>query len=111
MVLTNLVGCVKVDIMNLRKVKPSEPYDFRIDRPSPLENKFPLLDESNRDNCIDHFEKYFPRLLKQKDVQILIRRMIVAHQEHGQVRLFCWCAPKRCHGEVIKAYLEKCLTQ
>ena len=25
--------------------------------------------------------------------------------EFGKVRLFCWCAPKRCHGETIKKWL------
>ena len=28
-------------------------------------------------------------------------------KEHGQLELFCWCAPLACHGDVIKAHLGK----
>lgn len=107
MVLTNLIGCVKVDIMNLRRVKPSEPYDFRIDRPSPLSN--PPYHKGTRNEKIDKYGTYFDkRILVDRLMRLEIERMIIAHKKYGIVRLFCWCHPKRCHGEKVKQFLIKC---
>ncbi len=27
------------------------------------------------------------------------------YQEHGKLRLFCWCSPKKCHAETIRDYI------
>ncbi len=34
----------------------------------------------------------------------MIRRALL---EHKRVRLFCHCAPRRCHGETIRDWLIK----
>ena len=26
-------------------------------------------------------------------------------KKHKKLRLFCWCSPKKCHGETIKRYI------
>ncbi|WP_068768630.1 DUF4326 domain-containing protein [Termitidicoccus mucosus] len=39
-----------------------------------------------------------------------MNRLLAAAQKHGNLRLHCWCAPKRCHAETIKACLETKLT-
>lgn len=106
--LSSLVGCSNIKIMNLRKLKPSEPYDFRIDRPSPLSNPFRSTTEGGRDACCDKYDKTFIfRLLHRTDMQQVINQMIKIHHEYGQIRIFCWCVPKRCHGETIVKHLKK----
>lgn len=104
MVLTNLIGTANIQLMNLRRHKPVEPYDFRIDRPSPLGNKFPMLSEANRLTCIDLFKTYLKHEIERNPfgpVAKEIDTMVKAHEEHGILRIFCWCKPKRCHGEPI----------
>jgi hypothetical protein len=36
-----------------------------------------------------------------------LRRLYKIYQQYGKLELFCWCAPKRCHAETIKRFLEK----
>lgn len=101
-----------ITIMNLRNTKPTEPYDFYIDRRSPLGNKFPMKDESERDEVCEKYEEWFNKMknsssiIKNAPRSKLVNEMLTALKKYGQVRLFCWCAPKRCHGDTIKKYLE-----
>lgn len=95
-----------IEIINLRVEKPSEPYDVIVDRRSPLGNPFYLMDETERDKVCDMYEERFS---KAKYTQLLwneLQRLRSLHEEYGQLRLFCWCVPKRCHAETIKRYLE-----
>ena len=37
-----------------------------------------------------------------------IDKLVTRHRKGGVINLMCWCAPRACHGEVIKAFiLEK----
>jgi phage-related protein len=62
-----------------------------------------MKDESVRDKVCDEYEEYFYKRLKDCAT---MQRIINYYKEHGQLRLFCWCAPKRCHAETIKKYIE-----
>lgn len=96
-----------IEIMNMRKVKPSEPYDFHIDRRSPVGNPFPLRDEDKRDIVCNDYQQHFDKMVEYEDTAFLgyLKTIEKALEIHGKVRLFCWCAPKRCHGETIKSWL------
>jgi len=39
-------------------------------------------------------------------MRIELARLRALHEKHGKLTLVCWCAPKPCHGDVIKAVLE-----
>jgi hypothetical protein len=96
-----------ITIMNLRNTKPSQPYDFRIDRASVLGNPYIMRNESERDEVCLWYEKTFHNaMLLNEDVRKKLNEILEAYQLHGQVRLFCWCAPKRCHGGTIKKWLD-----
>lgn len=85
------------------------PWDVRVDRSSgsPLGNDF-RLPEFTRDESCEEYAEWFllslhndtciafhNELLRLKDIYI----------EHGKLRLFCFCAPLRCHAETIMKYL------
>lgn len=91
-----------IEICNLRKEKPTHPYDIRVDRQSVLGNPFYMRDESERDKVCDEYEEYFYRRLKDCAT---MQRVIDCYKEYGKLRLFCWCSPKRCHAETIKDYI------
>ncbi len=97
---------MSIEIMNLRKTKPSKPYDVRIDRSSPLGNPFPMKSEADRDDVCDVYEEWFYFTTHTKTFNDARNDLRYAYYEHGKLRLFCWCAPLRCHGETIKAWLE-----
>ena len=94
-------------ICNLRFEKPMFDYDVRIDRASVLGNKYYMRNESERDIVCDKYKEWFD-LNKDKDkVKIELDRLIGIINKYGKIRLFCWCAPKRCHGETIVEYITK----
>jgi hypothetical protein len=92
-----------ITLMNLRKEKPSQPYDVKVDRTSVLGNPY----HGDREDTCDKYAEYFPPKTKN-DLEFAreLRKIIALHKQYGQVRLFCWCVPLRCHSETIKSFLE-----
>lgn len=95
-----------IEICNLRRQKPTEPYDLRVDRSSVLGNPFHMKNESKseRDRVCDEYEEYFHRRLRDCAT---MKRIVNYYKERGRLRLFCWCSPKRCHAETIRDYILK----
>ncbi|GAB2992518.1 hypothetical protein GCM10027184_53510 [Saccharothrix stipae] len=67
------------------------PYDVYIGRPSKWGNPFKIGSDGTREQVIDRYEQW---LLKQPD-------LVAALGELTDMTLGCWCAPHRCHGEVL----------
>jgi len=94
-----------ITIHNLRYEKPSTPYDFKVDRTSSLGNPFFMGNQYTRDDVCDYYEAWFYNNDKQSSRGF--RKLLKAYEQFGKVRLFCWCAPLRCHAETIKRALEE----
>jgi len=79
-----------------------------IGRGSPLGNPFVIGKDGNRDEVCDKYEAYFEQQLKRSgsSVEKEIRRLKALLEEHGMLKLGCFCAPQRCHGDTIKKHLE-----
>lgn len=80
-----------------------------VGRPSPLGNPFPMDDESDRDDVCDEYGHWFAEQLKCKNKLVLgeLHRLQEIHRLNGELTISCWCAPKRCHAETIKSWLEQ----
>lgn len=77
-----------------------------IGRPSPLGNPF-TVESYGRDTCIDMYEYYFFDKIRENDLRI-IKELLRLHdigKRTGIVGLLCSCAPRRCHGDIIKKFL------
>ena len=101
---------MSIEIMNLHHDKPTELWDVRVDRTSPLGNLFHMKGEDTRDYVCYKYEVWFEDKLNVMCHQRIIvefLRLKVIYEQHGKLRLFCWCAPKRCHAETIKKYIEE----
>lgn len=96
-----------ITIKNLRVEKPKEPWDFYIDRRSPVGNPYPLEKEKDRDRVIEDYIDYFNKMVSYNDVSFMgyLTTILKTYEVHGKVNLFCWCFPKRCHGDVIKRWI------
>ena len=94
-----------IEIMNLRTVKPSQPFDVKVDRSSPLGNPFFMADESQRSIVCEKYKKYFYEQIQNEKFMSEVIRLTNLYKQHGKLRLFCWCAPKQCHAETIKNYI------
>lgn len=95
-----------IEIMNLQDTKPSKPYDFRVDRRTPLGNPFIMSHESRRNSVCDSYETHFPHMLLTSEANKYFIKLLMAYKKYNKLRLFCWCAPKQCHAETIKKELE-----
>ena len=90
-----------ITIHNLHKEKPSEVYDFKVDRTTTLGNPYVMTNESQRNIVCDLYKKNFEKVTSVKSLEPLI----LAYKQYGKLRLFCWCSPKRCHAETIRDYI------
>lgn len=85
--------------------KPSQ--GVYVGRPSPLGNPFYMADESHRDEVCDKYQVWFDRKVEAKDPAVMreLRRIFRLGRE-GDVKLVCFCAPRRCHADTIARFLN-----
>ncbi len=85
-----------IEVMNLKRQVASRIGDVRIDRRSKWGNPYHINKQHDREAVIEQYREYIegkPDLLDDL-------RSLEPH------RLFCWCAPQPCHGDVLKELLE-----
>lgn len=79
-----------------------EPFDVYIGRPSKWGNPFPVPSrgydrEADPDRILERYEAH---------VRSRPELMAALPELRGKV-LGCWCAPKRCHGDVLLRLAEE----
>lgn len=80
---------------------------YRSKNPSPLANPYPLAEGVDRVKSIQKYRLWLMGKIKQKDPKVLAElRRIEALSKKEPVNLVCFCAPRACHGDVIKQFLE-----
>lgn len=79
-------------VYSKRAGKQYPPNAVLIDRTTKWGNPFVMSDESQRDDCCNRFEEY---LLNSTDLITAVKRELAGKD------LVCWCAPKRCHGDIL----------
>lgn len=90
-------------VRNKRTYKGPGEY---IGRPSILGNPFEMKAEKDRDKVIAEYREWFKIQIKENPnfKEELIRLYKIALKQ--ELNLICWCAPKACHGDVIKDWIE-----
>ena len=102
----------KIEIVNLRNLQNvKDGVVIRVDRASVLGNPFYMHNETERDAVCDKYEVYFNEKVTTKtdDAFMNALRRIYKLAQTNKVYLACWCAPKRCHAETIKKFIEQYL--
>jgi len=99
---------MNIEIMNLNDCQPEFEYDVKVDRLSVLANPFqnPYHIEE-RDKVCDEYEKWFKEERYGSEGTLLLLKLQALYRFHGKLRLFCWCAPEKCHAETIRNYLGR----
>jgi hypothetical protein len=69
-------------------------YDVYVGRPSKWGNPYAIGRDGTRDEVIALYERW---LLKQP-------QLVAELHELREKTLGCWCAPSRCHAEVLARY-------
>jgi len=89
--------------------KYKEPNHIYCGRGSALGNPFPMSSESQRDEVCDKYEEYFNEQVNILKNEPMLKQLRVIYTQavKGNVNLGCFCAPKRCHCDTIKAFIEE----
>ena len=80
----------------------------KLGKGSPLANPFWMKDEAARDDVCNRYEDWFKAKLDGGDVAVrneLVRLWKVGVAS-GELKLGCFCAPRRCHCDTIKSFFE-----
>jgi hypothetical protein len=80
-----------------------------IGRPTPLGNPFRLEKEDQREQVVAQYATWLREELKRgnQEVTLALNELYRRLKRQGSVTLICFCAPKRCHGEIIAEHLKK----
>jgi Domain of unknown function (DUF4326) len=74
---------------------------------SPLANLFQMSCEADREAVIEQYRQWLWKEVKLGEGKVwdeLIRLLGLLRSGH-KLKLLCWCTPRKCHGDVIKACL------
>jgi len=83
-----------------------------IGRGSPLGNPYPINAQTTRKKSVDQYKISLNQKIKNQDPQVIeALNNITNKAETGDVDLICFCAPRLCHGEIIKAVVENTMNQ
>lgn len=103
-----------ITVVNTHDREASRGAEY-IGRGSPLGNPFKLVGAGGtytRDDSVATYEQWLRKRIAERDSAVcteLNRLFKLARQ--GSLKLRCFCAPKRCHGDVIKQVLEEALAK
>ena len=98
----------KITIKNRRTYKG--PGEWICSSRSPLGNPFVMDTESDREDVIKKYKFWISRQINLNDTATLRElNRLFNRAKKGDLNLICWCAPKPCHGDVIKKLLEEML--
>lgn len=80
---------------------------------SVLANPYKIESEDKRDWACKQYKAYFDDKIKKGDDANFMNELRRIYQValRNDVVLACWCYPKKCHAETIKAFLEKYLNK
>ena len=79
-----------------------------IGRPSPLGNPYVMRGEHTRDAVCNEYERWLTRKVHERDEVVMSElERLAAIASVRPLKLVCYCAPKRCHGETIAKVISK----
>jgi len=95
-----------ITLHNLKYEATSEPYDFLIDKRTPVGNMFWRGDGSHRALACASYDKWARKTAEPAYIK-MIEVMTNVYLKYGRLRLFCHCVPLQCHGETIKTLIKE----
>jgi hypothetical protein len=101
-----------ITVVNIRTAPPNAIYIGR-EMPglpvSPLGNPFRPADLQNADGrslCIRNYRRWIWDQIKTRGPAFAELQRLAEIARTQDLVLACWCAPKSCHGDVVKAAIE-----
>ena len=92
-----------IRIVNKRNYKGPGVY---IGRPSALGNPFVIGRDGDREEVIRKYRDFLNTAIHDDErIKAEFERLEELNKK-GDVILICWCAPSKCHGDIIKEIIE-----
>lgn len=65
-------------------------------------------DDEERNRVIARYRQWLWKQIQAGDRAVLteLQQLLDAARRNEEVRLVCFCSPRRCHGDVLKARIE-----
>jgi hypothetical protein len=81
---------------------------FAVRQESPLANPFVIGKDGDRKQVIEKYRKWLWEQCKipQSTAKRELDRLVEKYKRGESIVLVCWCAPKRCHADIIKRAIE-----
>jgi hypothetical protein len=97
----------KIKVLNKYKASRGV-YGIYIGRGSPLGNPFIIGKHGTRDEVIKSYEIYLKQKVEDGDSSIINALKAVSDlgKSYSGVNLICFCKPQKCHGDVIKKFVQ-----
>jgi hypothetical protein len=78
-----------------------------IGRGNVLGNPFRMRNEEEREFVIKQYRQWLWNKIRDKDIKVHkeLDRLLDVYRSRGELNLICWCAPKQCHGDIIRSCL------
>jgi hypothetical protein len=91
---------------NLSKDNITQHYYIIVGITIVLGNPFKMKNEKDRNLVCDHYHEWFYKNTHGPRFFAMLQELEELYKKYSKLNLFCWCAPKRCHAETIKEYVE-----
>ena len=100
-----MVSSKKINVINIKTSKIDQTLWTKIDRTTPIGNPFY---KGTREENIQKYRSYLWKILSNPDqikyekFEIYFNQICNKVLAGETVYLACWCAPKACHGYILK---------
>ena len=64
-----------------------------------------------RDKVVEEYRNYFEERVKSGKFRDAVVRLYRMNEAGHNIKLVCFCAPERCHGEIIKNFIDNHSTE
>jgi len=93
--------------INVRNKGSWKQDGFFVGRPSPLSNPFMITETQTREIVLQRYAEVIKSAIKNRKKHIIVPLQKLEYHliENGKLDLICYCAPKRCHADLIKQIL------
>lgn len=102
----------KITVVRKHGPKPAG-RDVYIGRPSPLGNPFAIDIDGTREEVVAKYKVWLNQQIAhvasddpRRPINDILDTLVNAHRDGEDINLVCWCSPKQCHGDVVKAFIE-----
>jgi hypothetical protein len=95
---------IEIVVVSKRTHSSNQPHDIYIGRPSILGNPFSIGKHGDRETVIQAYEKWILYQIDNNNFPVIgeLKRLALIAKKYGKLNLICWCAPLKCHGDVIR---------